>query len=299
MEAKHFWQFEVFDPKSQWLFVPVSDFARSLGLYVRELGHFYQDGYCYTRRVPEDSFALIFGPGSAGKERFSRVEFPDHTETLQIEQGWGVTLYDNRKGYTVEQNGPSESYFIQFGGAQAEVYYRMFTAGNGSSRRLISRENELVELYEDLVNVYRQPANEVRDLYANMRLTQVLTHLVQEAHEGTPVYVRSEYVEKTLAIIEERYQEDLRLSRVAEELHLNSSYLSRLISRETGSSFSACVAHVRINRAKELLYTSQASVDEIAFLCGFCNASHFIRVFRKSEGFTPCQFRSQRKGKMS
>ena len=38
--SKHFWHYEVMDPKSRWFFINPSEFAESLGLYVIELGHF-------------------------------------------------------------------------------------------------------------------------------------------------------------------------------------------------------------------------------------------------------------------
>lgn len=298
MQEKHSWQFEFLDPKSQWIFVPVSEFAKSLGLYVRELGHFYQDGYCYTCRVPEDSFGLVFAPVAATAAcTRAKICLEDLELSLQSKPGKTVTFYDNRKGYTLTQQGPSESYFIQFGGATAETYHRLFLQAAETADQRLFREidwvPELIELFEDLANLYRQPPHETRDLYAHMRLVQTLTRLVLEDHSGPSLYVHSPYVTQALALIETQYAKNLTLAQLAQQLHLSSAYLSRLISKETGSSFSDCVNHVRLNQAKRLLSSSRLPLEAIAGACGFCNASHLIRAFRQSEGITPCAFRKR------
>lgn len=298
MEPRHTWHFEVFDPRSKWIFVPVSDFAKSLGLYVRELGHFYQDGCCVTHRVPEDSFGLVFMPeNGAAPQTTARVQFPDEVQSPHGTPGRTILFFDNRRGYTLTQQGPSESYFIQLGGGQAELFYRLFRQNGTGLMRETGCTADWIGLYGDLEKLYRQPANEARDLYARMRLTEALTRLVLE-NSVQPLYVQSGYVKRTLAILEERCGEALTLEKVADELHLSPGYLSRLLRAETGAGFGGCLAHLRLNRARELLLCSGAPVEEVALTCGFCNSSHFIRVFRRSEGTTPARFRRQRSFEM-
>ena len=46
---------------------------------------------------------------------------------------------------------------------------------------------------------------------------------------------------------------------------------------------------------KAIARITNLSVEEISTRCGFCNASHFVRLFRQREGLTPSQFRTLRK----
>jgi transcriptional regulator GlxA family with amidase domain len=48
---------------------------------------------------------------------------------------------------------------------------------------------------------------------------------------------------------------------------------------------------MRLARAKELLAGGTATIRETAATCGFCNAGHFVNVFRQSIGVTPGRWR--------
>lgn len=84
----------------------------------------------------------------------------------------------------------------------------------------------------------------------------------------------------------------LTLSRAAELLHVNSSYLSAHFKRETGVGFSAFVNRQKIGRSKALLEKTNLRLLEIADLCGFEDQSYFIKVFSKLEGMSPRAYRN-------
>lgn len=295
--SKHLWEYESFDPKSRWLFVNPSEFAESLGLYVIELGHFFQDGRCYTHRLPENSFSINYtGDGCQPQGVTSEIHFSDkkYLATLSSQKN-RVFLIDNRQGYTMETNGKTESYFIQFGGFMAEKYCQMLLGSEKCQEFHVNWLSTLGDMFEQLVLLYRQPSNNRRDVYASLLITQILSRLILGSDSYQPLYSKNIYVENTLRIMEERFCEPLKLKNIAQELHINSSYLSRLITSETGISFSACLSHVRINQAKKLLQSTDLSVEKIAEKCGFCNASHFVKLFHNNEQMTPLQYRNLRR----
>lgn len=291
---EHIWHYDYFDPKSRWIFVTPSEFAQSLGIYVTELGHFIQDGHCYTKRMPENTFAINFScSGVSRSERPVKIDFKDKSYLFASDYAdQGVALIDNRPGYSIDQTGPHESYFIQCGGFLAEKYSSLILARERLFSTKINWMATLTDYFENLVQLYRQPSNEKRDAYASMLLIKIFSRLFVEMDTTPILYVENKYVKAAMEIIDKRYSEPLRLSSVADELHINSSYLSRLFANETGTSFSACLSHIRINHTKEMLRTTDLSVEEIAVRCGFCNSSHFIKFFHAAEGMTPMQFRT-------
>lgn len=295
--SKHFWNFEVLDPQSLWLFINPSDFAESLGLYIIELGHFFQEGKCTTNRVPENSFSINFAPENQRYDvNRSNIHFSDQSFSIPL---WpdksGVSIINNCQGYSMDQNYKNESYFIQFGGFMAEKYCELLLNNNKYAEFPINWHPFLIETFKKLVLLYRQPSNEKRDVYASLLLTQVLSRLILETVSDQPLYTENNYVKKTLEILEQRFYEPLKLKDISDELHINSSYLSRLITSETGISFSGCLTHVRINHAKKLLQTTSLSIEEIGEKCGFCNASHFVKQFHANEDMTPLQYRLLRR----
>lgn len=291
---EHIWHYDYLDSKSRWIFVTPSEFAQSLGIYVTELGHFLQDGNCYTKRRPENTFSINFSPADAHQSNASiKMSFQEKTyliDTSSNEQG--VVLVDNRPGYVIEQTGKHESYFIQCGGFLAEKYSALILGREKLYMTSINYLSTLTDYFENLVQLYRQPTNEKRDAYASMLLIKIFSRLFVDTGSAPILYVENKYVKAALEIIEQRFNQSIRLSTVADELHINSSYLSRLFIGETGTSFSACLSHIRINHAKEMLRTTEFSVEEIAVRCGFCNSSHFIKLFHTAEGMTPMQYRT-------
>ncbi len=81
---------------------------------------------------------------------------------------------------------------------------------------------------------------------------------------------------------------------IAEYFGYHPHYLSSVIRRYTGKSLHQYVISYRLRFAKNLLLTTAMEVEEIAWRCGFCSASHFIRVFRAHNGITPRQYRQSR-----
>lgn len=291
----HKWDFETFDAKSQWIFVTPSKFAQSMGLYVLELGHFYQDGHCTSVRLPEESFCLSFLAPSGAEPT---IEFQDYKgKSYRFSPPYNnnmLAFMDNRSGYVQNQYGLCENYFIQIGGPLAGKFYDMFLSKNGQLFVEVDWLQKVIDAYEKLVRIYRQPSSEMGDLYAFNLLSGILTQMMLELEPVQFILANNHYVEKALVLIEKRYAEPLKLKDISDELHINSCYLSRLFLQYAGSSFSSCLVHARINHAKELLVTTKLSVEEIGVHCGFCNASHFIRLFRRQEGVTPFQFRTMR-----
>lgn len=80
------------------------------------------------------------------------------------------------------------------------------------------------------------------------------------------------------------------LEDVARLLHHNTSYFSRLFKRETGMNFSRYVIHVKMERAKMHLKTTNKTVDEIALSLGYDNKGYFLRLFKQHTGMTPIQY---------
>lgn len=90
--------------------------------------------------------------------------------------------------------------------------------------------------------------------------------------------------------IEEHYSEKLTVKQISEALGVSASFLSRIFKKEVGVSLYEYFNQYRILRSVEFLRTK--SITETAYLCGFCDASHFISVFKKYMNKTPLQYKN-------
>ena len=98
-------------------------------------------------------------------------------------------------------------------------------------------------------------------------------------------------VEEATEYIQNYYMNNISLADLAERVHLNQSYLSDLFKRENGVSFKDYLTGVRIGKAKELLKNSDYKLAEIAVRTGYNDVKNFSKIFKKTIGITPMEFR--------
>ena len=79
----------------------------------------------------------------------------------------------------------------------------------------------------------------------------------------------------------------------ADQLHLSANYLGDLIKKETGKSAQEHIQLKMMDIAKEKVFDTSKSVSEIAFELGFKYPQHFSRMFKKSVGYSPNEYRMQ------
>lgn len=78
---------------------------------------------------------------------------------------------------------------------------------------------------------------------------------------------------------------------LSQELNLSANYLSDLLRSITGLNTQQYIQNHIIEKAKQLLATSNLSVNEIAYSLGFEYAQSFSKLFKKKTNLTPLQFR--------
>jgi len=78
----------------------------------------------------------------------------------------------------------------------------------------------------------------------------------------------------------------------AGELHLSANYFGDLIKKETGKSAKEYIQEKIIDIAKNKIFDTDKTVNEIAFELGFKYSQHFSRFFKNETGYTPKEFRS-------
>ena len=95
--------------------------------------------------------------------------------------------------------------------------------------------------------------------------------------------------------IEKNYSQKITLNDMAEELHANSSYLSRLYKSKKGVNLFDDILRLRIEKAKEYMETSDKKVYEISQAVGFEDTGYFSRVFKKYTGMSPKEYKNEKK----
>lgn len=85
----------------------------------------------------------------------------------------------------------------------------------------------------------------------------------------------------------------LRVADIARAAGMSDTALKQGFRGAFGTSVYAYVLQARCRHAEKLLRETPCSIDEVALRCGFANASHLARQFRRHAGTTPLQYRHQ------
>ena len=85
----------------------------------------------------------------------------------------------------------------------------------------------------------------------------------------------------------------ITVTALAEHVHLNESYLSRLFKKEVGTSISEYIRNKKLETAKNMLVYSDYRPAEISSILAFPSQSYFTEIFHKYTGLTPKQYRKQ------
>lgn len=105
----------------------------------------------------------------------------------------------------------------------------------------------------------------------------------------------SPLVERAVLLIDTDLSQDLSLRAVAESLNISAGYLSTLFRQETEQTLTDYVNSKRTEYAAELLRESSLQIQTIAQYCGISDVNYFSKIFKKSYGMTPREYRKQAK----
>lgn len=105
----------------------------------------------------------------------------------------------------------------------------------------------------------------------------------------------SRLVSKAKQLVQENYRDcTLSVAAIAEELHVSAAYLSALYKMETGQTLIKYISRYRIEKAKELLVTTNYKISDVAERVGYLNTSYFISLFKNTTGDSPAKYREKK-----
>lgn len=105
----------------------------------------------------------------------------------------------------------------------------------------------------------------------------------------------SNHVVEAIAYIEKYFSQPIKVSDIAENLHLNVNYLSTIFKKQMDISISQYLINYRILEAKTMLMETNRSIEDIVLSTGFYDYQHFCKVFKNKVGYRPSLFRKMNK----
>jgi len=134
------------------------------------------------------------------------------------------------------------------------------------------------------------------DLHADwdeaVRYLLELSRLIFDSKQSGMLHAENEVISQINRYVEANLGGDLSLTKIAEVIRHNPSYLSRLYKQKTGAGLSEFIMEARLEKAKELLRMEPYKIQEVSQAVGFLSEPYFYRFFKKATNMTPQEYRN-------
>lgn len=158
-------------------------------------------------------------------------------------------------------------------------YLRLFSSAEGMQQKL---EEQLGKRMIEATGITELKKLLVQHICENME------QLIGDSKSNLSPAIRTAKI-----FIANNYKQDIGLSDVARVVNLSSVYFSGLFKKEMGENFVDYLNRVRIDAAKVLLKDVRNNIGEIAEQCGFSDTRYFAKIFKRSVGITPSDYRKR------
>ncbi len=98
-------------------------------------------------------------------------------------------------------------------------------------------------------------------------------------------------VEAAKAYIRSNYSRDISLDEVSQVVNISPYYFSKIFKEDVGEGFVEYLTGLRMDKARELLNTTEHSMKEICSMVGYADPNYFSRIFKKNVGVTPTEYK--------
>lgn len=279
-------------PKPNHPLVSVIDFELLSYKHSDIWKHFSNDFYCITIKNGtngkfkygqrdydfEEGMMTFTKPGQV----FSVTEIKDHSVT-------GFMLIFKSE---LIRNYPLGKNIKNFG---------FFSYSVAEALHLSEREDEVIN------SLLRQMQNELKNNIDHYSQDVIVSHLELLLNYSNRFYnrqfltrksVNHDVVSKLDEILDDYFDNQKKpisglpsVQFLSQELNVSSNYLSDLLKNLSGLNTQQYIHNYLIEKAKELLSTTNLSVSEIAYQLGFEYSQSFSKLFKKKTNQTPLEFR--------
>ena len=101
------------------------------------------------------------------------------------------------------------------------------------------------------------------------------------------------YIKEAINFIEQNYNFPISVESVAAFCGLNRNYLGKLFKESLNQTLQQFLMSYRMNKAADLLASTEMSIAEVGCRCGYQNQLHFSRAFKNIVGMSPSQWRAE------
>lgn len=112
-----------------------------------------------------------------------------------------------------------------------------------------------------------------------------------QPHVAAPIKCNNKTFNELVSYLQSNIHLNLSLSQLAKQFHLNPNYCCLLFKKQLDCTYSEYVTHLRMQKARQLLLTTNLDISDICSQVGFNDYYYFNKVFKKTFELPPSEYR--------
>lgn len=264
-------------------------------LHITDIGYYPQAHLHYRERKNEEAlqFVLIYCiDGEGWFELNGKKEIVEPHQFFVLPKGVAHKYGSNKtKPWTI--------YWIHFDGEKAAFFADGFDHPTNISPNKDSRIEERLQLFEEIYMTLSKGFSTNNIYYSITSLFHFLgsmKFLGEYRGSVESTQKQTDVIDEVIHYMRENIEQKLTLQDIATEAKLSPSHLSLLFHKKTDYSPIQYLTHLRIQRACQLLDFTDMKIIQICPKIGYDDAFYFTRIFKKTMGMSPSEYRAQKKG---
>lgn len=255
-------------------------FITDIGFYPRAEGHFIH------RNQGSKEYIFIYCVEGSG-----RIAFENQNLHLQPNSFCLIPIATKHE-YEATKNDPWSIYWMHFKGHLCPSLYERHLEVNEYAQK-ISFDSERIAMFDRIFQMLSNEYAPQQLEFANILGLHFLSSFIYLSVDGLNTHSKSNLIENITAYLDQNLDSTLKTEDIAQKFNYSTSYVLNLFKKHTGYSLIQFFNLKKMQKACEYLKYSDLSIKEISFKLGFQDPFYFSRIFKKTIGQSPSEYREE------